>query len=114
MTVASLTKPLTTMITKLERQYFDPASASCDILHRMSKMTANIYRKAGSDSLRQVDEYISQQVDRFWTWIHRRIVTVKEACEIFGRSRSTIYRWIKNGRLAAVKQKGKWKIALQF
>lgn len=114
-----LARPLSSMITRLERRHFNPASASCEVtLHRMNKTIASIYEKAKNKSydLTQVyllDGYINRQIERFWAWSHRRIITVSEACKIFNRSRSTIYRWIKQGRLPhAIKEKGRWQIAL--
>lgn len=110
---AQLVRPLTAMITRLERHYFDPSVASCDVtIHRMNQVIASIYEKAQKQSY-DVDEYINRQITRFWAWSHRTIVTVKEACKLFGRSRSTIYRWIKQGKLPhAIKVSGRWQIAL--
>jgi excisionase family DNA binding protein len=39
--------------------------------------------------------------------------TVKEAAAYFGKSLSTIYRWIKSGKLNATKVGRKWEISYQ-
>jgi excisionase family DNA binding protein len=40
----------------------------------------------------------------------RESITTRDAMERFGKSRSTIYRWIKSGKLSAEKQGRNWII----
>ena len=114
----SLVSPLKAYITRLERRYFDPALASYEVVHRLNNAIAKVYEKAKKQSydlsqILLIEEEVNKQVDRFWAWTKRKVVNVKEACKIFNRSRSTIYRWIKQGKFAnAIKVKGKWRIAL--
>lgn len=46
--------------------------------------------------------------------IHRKIVSVSltEATERLRVGRTTIYRWLKDDRIAALKEGGNWKIFL--
>lgn len=117
--VSSLVRPLKAMVTRLERRYFDPALATYESVHRLNNAIMRVYEKAKNDpeiTLSQIpilEEMVNKQVDRFWAWTNRRIINVTEACEVFNRSRSTIYRWIKQGKLPnAIKVRGRWQIAI--
>lgn len=111
----SLVSSLKSYVTRLENKYFDPALSRQNVLHRLDTIISNVLDKARDQSLDTyiVEETVSIQLDRFWAWAKRRIIDVTEACKVFNRSRSTIYRWIKQGKLAhAIKENGRWRIAL--
>lgn len=114
----SLISPLKTFVTKLERKYFNPIVASYDVVHRLNLTISNVFEKAKDQSydlsqIGSLEDEVENQVNRFWAWTRRRVITVTEACAIFKRSRSTIYRWIKQGKfLGAMKTAGKWSIAI--
>lgn len=48
--------------------------------------------------------------DQLIDWMSRKGITVAEAAQKFNRSKSTIYRWIKAGKLAAAKRDRRWII----
>lgn len=57
-----------------------------------------------------VEEEITKLVGRFQRWTKTRYLNTVEAGEKHGRSRSTVYRWIKSGKLQARKRNGRWFI----
>jgi hypothetical protein len=59
----------------------------------------------------EVDDLIEELARRFQKWTRRTVITVTDACKKFTRSRSTMYRWIKSGKLIAQKIDGRWLIA---
>jgi excisionase family DNA binding protein len=43
-------------------------------------------------------------------WHFRKSMSVKEAAQYHNRSTSTIYRWIKQGKLDATKANNRWVV----
>lgn len=62
----------------------------------------------------QTEHLVDSFSERFMDWAEGKpkFMTVTEAMEHFQRSRSTIYRWIKSGRIDAMKQGRFWRIAV--
>lgn len=102
--------------------YFDPRTAPASVVTVLNTLANKAYVElelmmpfarydesivAFTD---EVEEQIESVIDQFWAWSDRSIVTVKEAAELYGKSASTIYRWIKQGKLQAKKVKGRWQI----
>jgi excisionase family DNA binding protein len=57
-----------------------------------------------------VDDLVGTVADRFIDWHYRKTMRVKDAAMYHNRSASTIYRWIKQGKLDATKVNGKWVV----
>lgn len=57
-----------------------------------------------------VEDELDRLVDRFFQWSDRVVIDTKAAAEKYDRSPSTIYRWIKQGKLDAKKVNGRWEI----
>ena len=57
-----------------------------------------------------VEDELERLVDHFFEWSNRELIDTKTAAEKYDRSPSTIYRWIKQGKLAAKKVSGRWEI----
>lgn len=51
-------------------------------------------------------------VDNFWAKPLPEIISVKDAALKFGKSKSTIYRWLASGKLNGKKVKGRWQIEI--
>jgi excisionase family DNA binding protein len=61
-------------------------------------------------ALDKVEDLVGTVADRFIDWNIRKTMTVKEAAQLHNRSASTIYRWIKQGKLDATKVNRRWVI----
>jgi hypothetical protein len=59
-----------------------------------------------------IDSQLEGIADRFWDYMNRKFFSVTEAMGLVGKSRSTIYRWIKSGKLVAQKENRRWVIAM--
>jgi excisionase family DNA binding protein len=57
-----------------------------------------------------VDDLVGTVADRFMDWHFRKSMSVKEAAQYHNRSTSTIYRWIKQGKLDATKANNRWVV----
>ena len=49
-------------------------------------------------------------IQSFMAWTEQQVMTAKEAAEKYNRSTSTIYRWIKQGKLEGRKNGRRWEI----
>lgn len=109
-------------VENLERHHFHPELAECtlplyftDQANYIDAINEQIKRYSLLDSslaayTDDIDELIGLIADRFMSWTQRKLVSTKEAMQIFKRSKSTIYRWIRAGKLNAQKQGGRWQI----
>lgn len=103
-------------------EYFDPREAKWEVVQAFSEMSAAIdfaeleKLKLFDDSLEDFIagiEHAAQGIaERFKQWTQREMINTRQAMEHYGRSRSTIYRWIKSGKLTARKVGRFWQIAL--
>lgn len=55
-----------------------------------------------------VSDLVGTIADRFIDWNFRKSMSVKETAAFHERSTSTIYRWIRQGKLDATKVNGRW------
>ena len=64
-----------------------------------------------------VDNHSLSSTERFGKPLHivggESIYTINEVAEKFHYQRSTVWRWIKNGKIEAVKVGGQWRITEQ-
>lgn len=74
----------------------------------LSKYT--LFKPELEQEVDQVDDTVEALADRFLKWARRKVINTTDAMGIFKRSRSTIYRWIRAGKLAAQKINGRWAI----
>lgn len=93
-------------VSRIERVLWNPKSAPYSVVLRLDDMVK-------SALLTSPEEHITPIVERFMSWAQRKVVTALEAALFYGKSRSTIYRWIKAGKLRAKKVKAQWQIILQ-
>lgn len=110
------------LIEHIEKEFFNPKDATSELgMYWNKQVTALRDRIYGLqddyklfpemvDFLQTVDGEVDKIVKRFWKWADREIVTVKEAAEMIGRSRWTVYRWIKAGKLIGQKVGRCWQI----
>lgn len=110
-------------VENLQEIYFNPATAPTSAAQNMVRLQNQVeacisylekFMTLGfdlADYINSVYDRTERATDIFFAWSGRKVVSVKEACEIHGKSRSTIYRWIKQGKLQAVKEGRKWVIA---
>lgn len=111
------------IIHNLELKDLFPRFATMHLVERLTKYEHEVdvinqeIRRYGlfdsslQDSADEVDEIVGSLADRFRKWTRRTVITVTDACEKFSRSKSTIYRWIKAGKLIAQKIDHRWVIA---
>lgn len=112
-------------VRDLEKAYFipqgDPWNEYSPALHELGatvEVACDNLKKYGIfdpsliEFADQAEDSVGDAADQFMAWAFRRGVTVKEAAEIYSRSKSTIYRWIKSGKLDAVKVGRRWVIAV--
>ena len=110
-------------IIHLENTHLHPELADCTIpcefdgsTRKVEELKEQIGRYSLFDSsiasyIDMVDQEIGDLADRFLDWAHRKTISTREAMQKFGRSQSTIYRWIRSGKLKAVKERGRWLIS---
>jgi hypothetical protein len=122
--VMQLIKKRIEFIEDLENNHFRPELADCSIPMQLVASTHQIERI--NDELKRyimfdqslgeltdsIDDFIGDTADRFMTWTERKTISVKDAMSVFNRSKSTIYRWIRAGKLNAKKESGRWIIAM--
>lgn len=113
----------TSFVTHLEDTHLHPELADCTIpcdfdvsTTRLEGIKEQVQRYSLFDPsllsyVDEVDQEIGDLADRFLDWANRKMISTKDAMEKFSRSQSTIYRWIRSGKLKAVKEKGRWLIA---
>lgn len=64
--------------------------------------------------IEEVYELTDELTEDFFKWAHRQTLSVKEYAAKVGKSVSTIYRWIKQGKLIAARNpnnRNRWVIA---
>jgi excisionase family DNA binding protein len=110
-------------VIHLEDTHLHPELADCTIpcefdqsTRRVEKIKEQVeqyslFDPSLLDYIEQVDQEIGNIADRFLGWAHRKMISTREAMDKFGRSQSTIYRWIRSGKLQAVKERGRWLIS---
>ena len=113
---------LTDYVETLSNEYFDPRTAPTTVADELNRITAIAYAELElvkpwvmtdnglEEFVWSVEEEIEHIIDKFWSWTGRDIISVKEAAQLHERHPSTIYRWIKSGKLPAKKVGGKWQI----
>lgn len=105
--------------------FFRPQDASFDLIGDLTRHVDTINKMVDQlsyytrfyPSLRYyIDEVYDIQDEltvRFYKWSTRQLMSVKEYAQYCGKSVSTIYRWIKQGKLIAAKNpRGRWAIAV--
>jgi len=122
--VMQLMKKRVELIEDLEQNHFRPELADCSALMELVASTYQIeqlnnelkryiiFDQSLGDLTDSIDDFIGDSADRFMIWTARKAISVKEAMSVFNRSKSTIYRWIRAGKLNAKKESGRWIIAL--
>lgn len=109
------------LMDSIDERYFDPADAPSSVLQIWSEATNVIW-----DEMEAVEQYsmfdefqaflstaeeeLLKLVSRFNHWTRRKVVDTKEAANMINRSRSSVYYWIKTGKLEARKVNGRWFI----
>lgn len=113
---------LTDYVVELSNDYFDPRTAPATVVSELNRIAAIAYAELellkpwviADNELEKfassVEEEIDDIIDTFWSWSGRTIINVKEAARLHERHPSTIYRWIKSGKLQAKKVNGRWQI----
>jgi hypothetical protein len=111
-------------IDHLERNDFYPDRSETFLLHKVRKFFSSIedisaelkkyylFDESVVDLIDGASLAIDGLWDRFMNWTRRRRATTLEAMVLFSRSRSTIYRWLRNGKLFGTKEGRKWVIAI--
>lgn len=120
----SLNSAIEEMAVHVESAWRTPGQLSVAQTYAMSQMYQLCYRlntnldeySAYYPGLRELVNELSEDIDEMGSRFNQRIetevsvISTNEAMERFSRSRSTIYRWIKNGKLKAEKQGRQWAI----
>lgn len=113
---------LTEYVNDLSYDYFDPRTAPTTVVSELNRIAALAYAELEllqpwvmtdyglEEFVLGVETEIDCIIDEFWSWSGRTIIDVKEAARLHERHPSTIYRWIKNGKLPAKKVNGRWQI----
>lgn len=70
------------------------------------------FDEALEECVAATEEFVEEIADRFLRFMYRKTMTTREAMDHFGKSRSTIYRWIRCGKLNAIKQGRHWVVAV--
>jgi excisionase family DNA binding protein len=111
-------------VSGLERTDFYPELANTSVAIRMVKLSDHmqslndelskyvIFQLELQQEVDQVNDMIAALGERFVKWMKRERISVTEALVRFSRSRSTIYRWIKSGKINAIKVGRFWVIAV--
>lgn len=110
-------------VRALERTSFFPALITgADHMHTMNELAVTvdetidelekyaIFDRSLEELCEEVRDLVGEAADRFTSWNFRRTCSAKEAAEMHNRSVSTIYRWIREGRLDATKVNGRWVV----
>lgn len=113
---------LETFATQFKQEYFNPKS--------VPSWAFRIWMEEAQHAWDSIDEFrqyvylgkefesfietIELETDRiiqdFMGWTERKALTAKEIAEKYNRSTSTVYRWIKQGKLEARKNGRRWEI----
>ena len=119
--ISSITN-LEQLLADIVDEYFNPEEAPTWVASFWSKEVNAVWQELEQIQhyvmvdedfqrfLNTAEEEVERLVDLFFQWTKRRIVDAKEATSLYRRSRSTIYRWVKQGKLQAKKVKGRWQI----
>lgn len=113
-------------VSYLETTYFVPAEAPpfLEIFGTLTQLSAAVQSNHHLEEyalldgsvgafIDHLDEEIESLADRVEKWQNRKVIGgTKQAAELFGVSRSTIYRWIKKNKINARKQGWFWEIAV--
>jgi excisionase family DNA binding protein len=111
-------------INGLETSDFFPELADASVAIRMVDLSNQLqslndelnkyvlFQPQLQEEVDQVDDLIASFGDRFVKWMNRTTISVTEATLRFNRSRSTIYRLIKSGKINAIKIGRFWVIAV--
>jgi hypothetical protein len=122
--VVQVIKHRIAFIEDLEENNFRPDLEDCSIPLKLVASTRQIERlneelkryimfdQSLGEYTDSIEDFIGDSADRFMTWAERKTISVKDAMSVFNRSKSTIYRWIRAGKLNAKKESGRWMIAL--
>lgn len=109
-------------VNLIKDRFFDPNNAPSWVVTNLNELSEKAWNQleqiqaflATDERLHEfislVESQIERIIDLFWSWSNRKIINVKEAAELHGKHRSTIYRWIKKGKLDAEKVNGRWQI----
>jgi excisionase family DNA binding protein len=111
-------------VSTIERDYFLPGLIDCTFINEIGDLVKHtqvvidelskwvLFDADLQEYIRQMENAVDMWTDRFLKWSQRKPISVSEAVDIFHRSRSTIYRWIKKGKLNARKSGRYWVIAV--
>lgn len=116
-------RQLRQFVSWAESRFFDPMDASTEVpsilneladpaweLHEQLEKLGQ-YNEEAAEMATILENEIEACIARFWKWSKRTFMTAQEAAEKYGKHRTTIYRWIKKGKIRAEKdERGRWKI----
>lgn len=93
--------------TKVGRIWSEAMNTAWDELKDLESFS---FHPEINEFLVTIEDELDSLVDKFFDWTNREVISAKEAAETYNRSTSTIYRWIKQGKLQAKKVRGRWQI----
>jgi hypothetical protein len=120
----SVLRKLEYFIANLEQNEFYPSHVPLSVGYELSALSSKVqhisteldkyslFDSSVMEYTDSIDLQLERFADRFWSWTNRRFISVTEATELYGKSRSTIYRWLKSGKLNGQKQSYRWVIAV--
>lgn len=104
-------RSLSRYVTDVTTTYFDPRQAPSSVVTHLNALVTSAYAEITHiDHVTYIEDRVDQVVNQFWKWSDRKILSVKEIAQQLGKSCSTVYRWIKQGKLQAQKYKGRWQV----
>ena len=109
------------LLESIEQKYWNPLAAPVTVGSLWSESMNYAWEELGnmekyrlfpqmSQFIDMAELELERLVDRFFEWSEREVTDTKTIAEKYDRSASTIYRWIKQGKLNAKKVNGRWEI----